>query len=317
MIDDPMVPAVEAGKGRLSATMLAAIDHALAVRPEHRPQTVAEWRGELLGDVDIPEPVPLSKAAPPRTSRVVAEPPRTSKVPAAKKTERPSAEAAAKRARSRPKPKATQAVPGAAQTIMVDEPKTPAKGDRTAGEKGRGGRMAMVAVAAVLVAAIGLAAVFLGRPGGDPEVAKLEFAAEEQRLIEMVRRAARKHAARVVRNRGKRKAAVSKKLVTLISGGQVSFTREQGVGRHEARWTFHQGGRLEGAAFVSDGGGGDEMRSLSDRGKWWVKGNTLCIRWTQWDKGRTRCYAISQARGGRYQASGGGGVLAGIFRLEK
>jgi len=55
VIEDPQVPAFEAGVGRLSDTLLLAIDHALAVHPEQRPRSVADWRAELRGDAEIPE----------------------------------------------------------------------------------------------------------------------------------------------------------------------------------------------------------------------------------------------------------------------
>jgi serine/threonine protein kinase len=44
MLDDEMVPALEAGKGRYSPAFLAAIDKALAVRPEQRIQSIADLR---------------------------------------------------------------------------------------------------------------------------------------------------------------------------------------------------------------------------------------------------------------------------------
>jgi serine/threonine protein kinase len=44
MLDDDMVPAREAGKGRYSPAFLAVIDKALAVRPEQRIQSVADLR---------------------------------------------------------------------------------------------------------------------------------------------------------------------------------------------------------------------------------------------------------------------------------
>jgi serine/threonine protein kinase len=44
MLDDDMVPAREAGKGRYSPAFLAAIDKALAVRPEQRIQSIADLR---------------------------------------------------------------------------------------------------------------------------------------------------------------------------------------------------------------------------------------------------------------------------------
>jgi serine/threonine protein kinase len=47
-----MMSAVEAGKGRYSETLLRAIDRALAVMAEERPQTVEEWRAMLAGKAD-------------------------------------------------------------------------------------------------------------------------------------------------------------------------------------------------------------------------------------------------------------------------
>jgi hypothetical protein len=46
-IDDKMVPASKAGAGRYSPRLLRAIDSGLAVRPEARPQSIAELRERL------------------------------------------------------------------------------------------------------------------------------------------------------------------------------------------------------------------------------------------------------------------------------
>ncbi len=43
-LEDVLVPATMAGEGRYSARFLYAIDRALALQPEARPQTIAEWR---------------------------------------------------------------------------------------------------------------------------------------------------------------------------------------------------------------------------------------------------------------------------------
>jgi serine/threonine protein kinase len=48
MISDPQVPLAISGAGRYSHSFLQAIDHALALRPEDRPQSIAELRS-LLG----------------------------------------------------------------------------------------------------------------------------------------------------------------------------------------------------------------------------------------------------------------------------
>jgi len=47
--DDPMIPAVEAGKGRFSVDFLRAIDWALIPDERQRPQTAGEMRDALLG----------------------------------------------------------------------------------------------------------------------------------------------------------------------------------------------------------------------------------------------------------------------------
>lgn len=47
-----MMTAAEAGKGRYSEPLLRAIDRALAVMAEERPQSVEEWRAMLSGAVD-------------------------------------------------------------------------------------------------------------------------------------------------------------------------------------------------------------------------------------------------------------------------
>jgi hypothetical protein len=47
LINDTMVPLAKAGAGRYSERFLMAIDHALAVRPDDRPQSAAEMRVEL------------------------------------------------------------------------------------------------------------------------------------------------------------------------------------------------------------------------------------------------------------------------------
>jgi len=47
LVTDTMVPLQRAGAGRYSERFLRAIDHALGVRPQNRPQSVAEMRADL------------------------------------------------------------------------------------------------------------------------------------------------------------------------------------------------------------------------------------------------------------------------------
>jgi serine/threonine protein kinase len=53
---DVMVPASVVGAGRYSGRLLAAIDHALAFTEKERPQSVAEWRRELVDEDEAPAP---------------------------------------------------------------------------------------------------------------------------------------------------------------------------------------------------------------------------------------------------------------------
>ena len=53
---DVLVPAAVIGAGRYSGRLLAAIDHALAFAEKDRPQSVTEWRDELVGDISAPTP---------------------------------------------------------------------------------------------------------------------------------------------------------------------------------------------------------------------------------------------------------------------
>ena len=59
---ETLVPASVVGAGRYSATVLAAIDHALAFAEKDRPQTIAEWRKELTSDATVHKATPVTPA---------------------------------------------------------------------------------------------------------------------------------------------------------------------------------------------------------------------------------------------------------------
>jgi len=76
---DMLVPATRVGAGRYSGRLLAAIDHALALAEQDRPQTIAAWRRELIGDqrwaavtprIGAPYPTPARSAARGRTTPI-------------------------------------------------------------------------------------------------------------------------------------------------------------------------------------------------------------------------------------------------------
>ncbi len=51
---DPLVPALQLGGERFPQAMLQAIDWALRVHPEDRPQSLDHWRAALLGEQPVP-----------------------------------------------------------------------------------------------------------------------------------------------------------------------------------------------------------------------------------------------------------------------
>ena len=317
VMDDPQTPALEAGAGRLPETILKAIDHALAVKPEHRPQTIAEWRDELTGKKPIPDAAEIGTAAAAAVTTAVAE-------GDAGKPAEPTAE--------RGKGAAPTAIKGDGRATKRRQAGTKAAAGQTiyAGREDLNEAPAAAAVPPwrqppIIAAGIGVlvllvaAGVWAVLPGTQPPVPQVvyDFRNEGIRFREMLRKSAEAPEAekRTPTQRAKRTPPPNKALRGLIAGSQVAFSRNQGIGQIEARWTFRPGGRLEGAAFETDNGG-EDSRSIQDRGRWWIRGSNLCVQWSQWDRRRTRCYAISPVRGKTYVAKGAG-ILSGTFILEK
>ena len=60
MLDDQMLPAVEAGAGRYRHEFLAAIDAAIVLRPRERPASIAIWREMLFDGVVVASGHPRS-----------------------------------------------------------------------------------------------------------------------------------------------------------------------------------------------------------------------------------------------------------------
>jgi len=72
MLDDTLVPAAEMLKGKFSANLLIALDKALSVRPDARPQTIAEFRSLINGRPDE-SPTQKSSSALSDSKRIVPE----------------------------------------------------------------------------------------------------------------------------------------------------------------------------------------------------------------------------------------------------
>ena len=60
---DVLAPATAVGAGRYSPRLLKAIDHALEFAERDRPQSIAEWRRELLGEEQQAAPAPVTPPA--------------------------------------------------------------------------------------------------------------------------------------------------------------------------------------------------------------------------------------------------------------
>ena len=92
MLEDTLEPAADKGRGRYPVSLLAAIDAAMSVRPEQRPQSVAQWR-QMIG-VGAPA-LPPSKSglasSVEEKTKVEEKTERTSSVNAAKTTDERSA----------------------------------------------------------------------------------------------------------------------------------------------------------------------------------------------------------------------------------
>ena len=82
MQQDDMVPAVDAAQGSFRRTFLQAIDKALSLPIDLRPQTIGEWRPDLLGAAalasvaaEAPRPVPPPAAASAQTRKIEGDEP--------------------------------------------------------------------------------------------------------------------------------------------------------------------------------------------------------------------------------------------------
>ena len=157
LLKDNYQPLVEAAAGRYSERFLAAIDRALAVRPEERTQSVGELRSDLgLGELNIDagttRPMPLGEAVSVDTGaagRTVAASPRGAT----------SASAATA---------ATASRPGAA----------PAAAAGSAPPAGRGkGALVGIGVGVVALAAVGIGVYSTMKPAPSPAPATVATAA--------------------------------------------------------------------------------------------------------------------------------------------
>jgi serine/threonine protein kinase len=86
-----MASALNTGRGNYSEPLLRAVDHALAIKPEDRPQTVAQWRAELASAEEPAAEAPSGNATQPPQRQIRTEPPRPMSVQKPPRTQPPPA----------------------------------------------------------------------------------------------------------------------------------------------------------------------------------------------------------------------------------
>lgn len=75
----------------------------------------------------------------------------------------------------------------------------------------------------------------------------------------------------------------------------------QGRPRYEI-WRFNTDGTVTGNFSQTDAGTVAYTREGSDRGKWAIEGNAVCVTWSKWDDGRKQCYTIAPQGRNNYVA---------------
>jgi TPR repeat protein len=182
---DVMVSAAIVGAGRYSGRVLAAIDHALAFSEKDRPQSIGEWRRELVGEsaaatvtpaVPPPNPAPIPSSAAAAPSMTTA--------------------AAASGAIA-----AAAAAPAAPATR-----RSPPPGERRSASTGRG--LGTWVVAGALLAAIGVGAYVISQRNAETrsKIGNLEAQIQDKERAAQRAEAARADAERLARQQADEEA---------------------------------------------------------------------------------------------------------------
>lgn len=347
VMDDPMVPAMKRGAKKYSVHLLAAIDHALAIRQEDRPADVATWQREIEGEINAA----LGEAAgdPSDTMRVVSPASggrrmsgrnagkrqtgrRPSIKPSAQKSP-PAAKRAAVAGAAAGIGAALAAIPraisslnlpgigskGAAETMKSD---SAAPRDRAPARRAKAPPLLLRyrwAVLGILIAIPVAAAVAwviaTDTASNDPRLAVIPLGPSSP-LDAMPGEWLPQQAEvtkRIVKKKKKTKQVASSPTKARFAGARMVSYAPVGGMQSETRVTFSPGGTVRGQR--TSGNMSEGTQTTSDSGKWWTKGDKLCVKWNRWDGGAVRCYAVS-GNGARGRASGGGS-LSGAFRLFK
>lgn len=94
--------------------------------------------------------------------------------------------------------------------------------------------------------------------------------------------------------------ALAKSEITRLFPGQF----EAKVKGYRVAFSGSRDGALQGEAYGQE-----------DRGRWYMKGASLCVVWEKWTDGKPRCGQITQ-QGGWYVASDGRGEMLKFRRSD-
>ncbi|MDJ0948118.1 MAG: serine/threonine-protein kinase [Alphaproteobacteria bacterium] len=105
-------------------------------------------------------------------------------------------------------------------------------------------------------------------------------------------------------------------LRALFAGATVYATTRSSHPVRRDVWRFASDGSVAGTYSEAAESWVMPETEGTDRGRWWVEGERLCLQWSDWDDGQRHCYRVS-GTGPNYVASEGGGLLEGRFELRK
>jgi hypothetical protein len=76
---------------------------------------------------------------------------------------------------------------------------------------------------------------------------------------------------------------------------------------------YAPGGKVDGSGEAIGLG---KYLAPTDKGRWWIKGNSLCQKWQEWYDGATQCFIITRAGGDKILWKRNDG-LAGTARIGR
>jgi hypothetical protein len=76
---------------------------------------------------------------------------------------------------------------------------------------------------------------------------------------------------------------------------------------------YARGGRVDGSGQAIGLG---RFLAPTDKGRWWIQGNSLCQKWEEWYDGKTQCFVITRAGGNNIKWKRNDG-LSGTARIGK